>query len=355
MSLARLPGMKARASSAWELLRESAREWSKDNAPQLSAAVAYYTIFSLAPALVLAITIAGFVFGEKAARGEIVGTIDDLVGSVAARQIETMINEASRSDGGVMATLLGLGALLFGASGVFYQLSNAMNQIWGVEQEAGGGVRGVVKDRVAAFAVVLSVGFLLLVSLVVSAGLSAAGRLLQERVGGIGPFLPVIDIATSFAVVTVLFAVLYRYLPDTRIEWSSVWAGAAVTSFLFAVGKFGLGMYIGRSSVASTFGAAGSLAVVLIWLYFSAAIFFFGAEIAEVTARKEETKPDVAAAEPDRRPIPPRPRRMRRSGDSRTSAGSFAAGAASGAGVGCLAGVGAVLYALVRGVRRIFR
>lgn len=352
--------MGAHLRNALSIVRESAFEFSKDRVPQLSAAVAYYTIFSLAPILVLSISLAGIFFGERAARGEIVGTIDDLVGPVAAEQIETMIDEAGREDGGVMATVLGLAALLFGASGVFYQLSLAMNQIWDISKEDKGGVRGMVKNRFAAFAIVLSVGFLLLTSLVVSASLAAFGRILENSVG-IGGGWQVADVAISFTIITVLFAFLFRYLPDTRVEWRWVWAGAALTSLLFAIGKYALGLYLGRSSVGSTFGAAGSLAVVLIWIYFSATVFFFGAEITEVMSRRERSRQRDGPREKSGRRVETEVTGHAAAGVQRAhgmSRGGLAVGAAS-AGMGCLAGVAAVVIGafagLLAALRRVFR
>lgn len=351
--------MNSRLRAAWSVLRESGAEFSKDRVPQLSAAVAYYTIFSLAPLLVISISLAGLIFGERAARGEIEGVIDDLVGPVAADQIETMIEEAGRAEGGTLATILGIGAMLFGASGVFFQLSMAMNQIWSVDPSRTG-VKGMVFKRVAAFGLVLSVGFLLLVSLVASAALAVVGRVVEQQVsGGLGPLWRFVDVFASFAVITILFAILFRYLPDTRVEWRSVWAGAALTSLLFAVGKFAIGSYLGTSGVGSTFGAAGSLAVVLIWIYLSALIFFFGAEITEVIARrqrkaageKEEARTSesehLRSAEEQVSPLPP-------SGGG-SAALPFAAGAASGLAVGCAAALVAGVIAMVAAALRLFR
>ena len=348
--------MGASVRAVYAVIRESAAEFSKDRIPQLSAAVAYYTIFSLAPVLVISISVAGIFYGEKAARGEIVGTIDDLVGAVAAEQIETMIDEAGREDGGVLATILGLAALVFGASGVFYQLSLAMNQIWDLADDDRGGIAGIVKDRFAAFAVVLSVGFLLLTSLVVSASLAAFGRFLEDRFG-VGIIWQIADVAISFGVITILFAILFRYLPDTRVEWRWVWSGAAFTSIMFGLGKLALGYYIGGGTVSNTFGAAGSLAVVLIWVYFSANVFFFGAEITEVIARRErspegEERREMALAAEVSSPVAAGASPVGREYGRWTS---FAAGAAAGAGVGCLAGVIALVTAMAGGVMALLR
>lgn len=277
--------MQLHLRTAWDVLRESAREFVNDRAAHLSAAIAYYAIFSLAPLLVIATGVAGVIFGERAARGEIVGMIDQLTGRVAAEQVETMIVNASTARGNVLATIAGVAALIFGATGVFYQLSLAMNRVWSIEEDSVG-ILGYIRDRLLAFALVLGVGFLLIVSLLVSTVLAAFTRVFEQSLRGIDPAMRLIEFGVSFAILTLLFAALYRYLPDRRVSWTYLWAGAATTSFLFAVGKLAIGTYLGRSAVASTFGAAGSLAVVLIWTYYTAMIFLFGAELTEVLARR---------------------------------------------------------------------
>jgi membrane protein len=269
----------------WGLLKETFSEWSEDKASRLAAALSYYTIFSLAPLLVIVIAIAGLVFGEAAVEGQLVGQIQGLVGEQGASLIQTMIANASRSGSGP-AALLGFAMLLFGAAGVFGQLQDSLNTIWDVRPKPGRGILGMVKDRLGAFAMVVGTGFLLLVSLVVSAALSAVG----EFAGDVLPLpawaLQLFNLVISFAVITVVFALIYKVIPDAEIAWRDVWIGAALTSFLFSIGKYAIGLYLGQSSASSVFGAAGSLVVVLLWIYYSALILFFGAEFTQVYARR---------------------------------------------------------------------
>jgi membrane protein len=268
----------------WSVLKETAQEFGKDKAPRLAAALAYYTLFSLAPILVIAVAIAGLVFGDEAARGQIGAQLQHLLGAKGAAGVQEMIANSSREKAGVMATIIGTLTLLLGASGVFGQLKDALNTIWSVPPKKGAGIKGLVKDRFLSLTMVLGVGFLLLVSLLFSAGIAALGKHLLSGIGE-----TVVQLGTlvlDFAVATVLFALLFRYLPDKRVPWRNVWLGAAVTSALFAAGKILIGIYLGKSAIASTFGAAGSLAIILVWLYYSGLIFFFGAEFTEVYARR---------------------------------------------------------------------
>jgi membrane protein len=273
MSIRSLPG----------LFKSALREFSEDKAPRLAAALAYYSLFSIAPLLVISIAIAGFVFGEEAARGEIVAQIEGVVGAQGGEAIQTMVQNAAEQKGqGIFAAIAGLVALLFGASGVFSQLKDTLNTIWGVEAPKSGGIWGFVRQRLLSFAMVLTVGFLLLTSLVLSALLAGLGHLFPggEAVGH------VMNAGVSLAVITVLFALIYKYVPDATIRWKDVWIGAAFTSLLFVVGKFAIGLYLGKSSTASTYGAAASLIIVILWLYYSGLILFFGAEFTEVYARR---------------------------------------------------------------------
>jgi len=268
------------------LLKETFSKWYGDNAPRLGAALAYYTVFSLSPLLVIVIAFAGLVFGREAAQGEIVAQLQGLIGEESARAIQAMIESAHKPSSGMIATVIGILTLLIGATGVFAELHDALNGIWGVEPKSGLGLMGVVRDRFLSFAMVLGVGFLLLVSLALSAGLAALGKLMGGMlptpifVGGI------VNLFVPFMVITLLFAMIYRILPDIEIAWSDVWIGAAFTSLLFTIGKFLIGFYLGRSSVASAYGAASSLAIILIWVYYSAQIFLFGAEFTRVYAKK---------------------------------------------------------------------
>jgi len=268
------------------LLRETFTEWNEDKASRLAAALAYYTVFSLAPVLIIAIAIAGAVFGEEAARGEIVTQIQGLVGRDGAKFIETAIEGANKPRAGTIASLISIAVLLFGASGLFAQLQDSLNTIWEVQPKPGRGLIGILRDRFLSFTMVLGVGFLLLVSLVLSAGLSALVNFLGSLLPAIGALLQLANFVLSFAVTTLLFGLIYKVLPDVKIAWSDVWSGAIVTSLLFSIGRFALGLYLGNSSFGSTYGAAGSVVIILVWVYYAAQILFFGAEFTQVYARR---------------------------------------------------------------------
>ncbi|HEY1015255.1 MAG TPA: YihY/virulence factor BrkB family protein [Herpetosiphonaceae bacterium] len=265
------------------LLKQTGKEWSEDKVPRLGAALAYYTVFSIAPLLIIAIGIAGLVLDREAATGQIQAQLDGLLGVDAAKAIQEMIQGASKPSSGILATVIGLATLLFGASGVFGQLQDSLNTIWEVAPKPGRGILGTLKDRFLSFTMVLGVGFMLLVSLVISAALAGIGKYFENL--GIPTFLfEAINFAVSFGVITLLFAAIYKVLPDVKIQWRDVWIGAAVTALLFTIGKFLIGLYLGRSSVASSYGAVGSLAILLLWVYYSAQILFFGAEFTQVYA-----------------------------------------------------------------------
>lgn len=273
---------------AWRLLKETFAEWNDDKASQMAAALAYYTVFSLAPLLIIVIAIAGFFFGEEAARGEIVGQIEGLVGRDGATVIQTALENTHRpgSGVGIIASLISIAVLIFGASGVFVQLQEALNEIWDVVPNAKQGVGNVVRKRAMSFAVVLSIGFLLLVSLVVSAALSAINTFASGLLPGFDVLWSLINLVISFVVTTLLFALIYKYLPDVDVAWRDVWVGATLTSILFSVGRYLIGLYLGNSSFGSTYGAAGSLVILLAWIYYSVQILFFGAEFTQVYARR---------------------------------------------------------------------
>ena len=271
--------------SAWNFLKTIFTKWSENDPFQLAAALSYYTLFSLAPLLVISIAVAGFVFGREAAHNQIVGTIQGLIGRQSAEAVQAMIQAASnKPETGLASTLLGGIFLLFGAGGVVGQLQTALNAIWRVRPKPGTGLRDFIHKRFISFAMVLGVGFLLLVSLAVSAfitGLTQFVGSLHESVALIAHWL---DVVISFALVTLLFAMIYKFLPDVEIHWKDVWIGAALTSILFTTGKFLIGFYLGNSGVTSVYGAAGSLITVLLWVYYSALIFFLGAEFTQVYA-----------------------------------------------------------------------
>ncbi len=275
----------------WTMLKKTIAEFAQDDCLQMAAALAYYTVFSLPPLLVLVIMIAGVQFGEDAVQGRVQEEVTRLVGPQAAEQVQTMISNASESlagGGNFWATLLGVAALVFGATGAFAQLQKALNRAWNVQPDPErSGVKNFLLKRALSFGMILGTGFLLLVSLTLSALLTAIGTGLQEWLPGLPINLSrALDFALSFAVITVLFAAIFRILPDARISWRDVWIGAATTAVLFVVGKMAIGFYLGQSDPGSVFGAAGSLALVLLWIYFSALLLLLGAEFTQVWARR---------------------------------------------------------------------
>ena len=296
----------------WQFLKKTINEWIEDEPFALAAALSYYTLFSLAPILIIAISIAGFVFGQEAAQNQIVQTIRGLVGQDSAQAIQGMIQSAGeKPHAGIVSTVFGIIALLFGAGGVVGQLQTSLNKIWGVEPKPGQGAWGFIRQRFVSFAMVLSVGFLLLVSLLVSALLSALTTLLSDVLGGLTIVSHAIDIAVSFGFVTLLFALIFKFVPDAVIRWKDVWIGAALTSVLFTAGKFLIGLYLGSSGVTSVYGAAGSLVTVLLWVYYSSLIFFLGAEFTQVYAAEYGTGVTPSeTAQPIERDATPRARAL---------------------------------------------
>jgi membrane protein len=278
------------------MIKEAFSDWNEDNAPRLGASLSYYTVFSIAPLLLISIALAGLAFGQEAAQGRIVGQIEGLVGHDAARAIQDMIENARKPGQGLMATVFGTVMLLFGAGGAFNELRAALDVIWEIPARKGGGIKALVMERLASFAMVLVVGFLLLVSLVISAGISLLE--VKGTFPGSGIVLQVVNNVVSIAVITVLFALIFKYLPDAHpaIAWKDIWVGAVITSVLFTLGKFGIGLYLGKSSVGSAYGAAGSLVLLLVWVYYSSQILFFGAELTQVYARRHGSR--LGMAEP---------------------------------------------------------
>ncbi len=268
------------------LLKTTFDHWMEDNALRLSAALSYYSIFSIAPLLVIAISVAGLVLGDEAVRGQIKPLMQAYVGPQAAEAVQSMIQSASKPSDGWLGAIIGFVTLLLGASGVFAQLKDALNTIWEVKVESAGGVWGFIRGRLLNFGMVLIIGFLLLTSLLLSTAVAALNGYLQNLIG-VPAFLGVIfGFAISFSVVTILFAFIFKVLPDVKIEWRHVWIGAVVTALLFEIGKFGLSFYLGRESTASSFGAAGSVVLLLLWVYYASCIMLFGAEFTQVYARE---------------------------------------------------------------------
>jgi membrane protein len=268
--------------SLWQFLKDVFTEWIEDEPFLLASSLSYYTLFSLAPLLIIAIAVAGFVFGRAAAQNQIVETIGEMIGPESAQAIQGMIENASnKPKTGMISTVLGAVALLFGAGGVVGQLQTSLNKIWGVVPKSGQGVWGFIRQRFISFAMVLAVGFLLLVSLVVTALLTGLSQFMENLIGGAAFIAHLLDILISFGFVTVLFAMIYKFVPDIQIQWKDVWIGAALTSILFTIGKFLIGLYLGSSGVTSVYGAAGSLIMVLLWVYYSSLIFLLGAEFTQ--------------------------------------------------------------------------
>jgi membrane protein len=268
------------------LLRQAGVAWLADNAPRFGAALAFYTLFSLAPVLIVAVSIAGFVFGEKAAQGEIVRQFQGLMGMQGATAIETIIQSTNRHALGTFATALGLIAILIGASGAFNELQDALNTIWRVDNTPKSFWAAAIRQRFFSLGLVVATGFLLLTSLVVTAFLSAAERFASNLLPVGVLLLGSVNFVLSFGMITILFALIFKFIPAIAIRWRDVQMGAAVTSLLFTFGKSAIGFYLGHSALTSAYGAAASLVVFLIWIYYSAQILLFGAELTHVYALK---------------------------------------------------------------------
>jgi len=271
-------------SVVWQLLRETARGWSEDQVGRLSAALAFYTVLSAAPLCILLVTVIGFVFGEDAARGRLAHELSEIVGTSAARGIQDLVNQAHRPEAGLRSGAFGLVVLLFGASGVFAELQSAMNAIWDVQTKPNRGLLGILRDRVSSFTMVMGVAFLLLVSLALSTLLAMLGAYFEQLLPGGGGLWQAVNFVFSLGIITLLFALIFKVIPDVEIGWRDVWPGALATALLFSLGKFALSMYLGRESVASPYGAAGSIVLLVIWVYYAAQILFIGAEFTQVYA-----------------------------------------------------------------------
>ena len=293
--------MAVSAKDAFALLKSAAQDFADDDCPRMAAALAYYTVFSLPPLLFLIITIAGVAFGQEAAEGQVEQQVTSLVGPDAAGQVQTMIQNASeQTSGGTIATILGIIALVFGATGVFAQLQDALNAAWEVEPDPEvSGLKNFIFKRVLSLGMILGIGFLLLVSLALSALLTGAGGAIASLLPGEASdvLLQIINFALSFVVVALLFAAIYKVMPDAEIAWRDVWVGAAGTALLFVVGKFLIGLYLGNTDAGSAYGAAGSLAIILLWVYYSAMIVLFGAELTQAWAKRygQGIRPDDGA------------------------------------------------------------
>jgi membrane protein len=344
------------------LFKQTISEFSADKVPRLGAALAYYTIFSLAPLLLIVIAIAGIVFGHDAAQNKIFEQLRGVLGATTAAGVQEMVKNAAKPKTGTVATILGIATLLLGASGVFGQLKDALNTIWDVKPKEGRGIMGMIKDRFLSFAMVLGLGFLLLVSLVIDTAIAAMGKFAGSHLPGGEALWHIVELAFSFVVITVLMAGIFRLLPDLKIEWRDVWFGAALTSILFVLGKFGLGIYFAKSAVGSSFGAAGSLVLVLLWVYYSAQILLFGAEFTQVFARSHGSLKAQAAAKrtekekEDQAPRTAKPAVVYRTAPSNGGAGvaKLAAGGIAGLLIGALVGGISATVIVVKSVKKLF-
>jgi len=284
----------ARLREAGSVLVEAGQAWVDDHAPSMGAALAYYTLFSIAPMLLIAISIAGLLFGEQAARGEVFAELAGLIGPDGAKTVEFALEKLDHPGAGTIGALVGLGFVVLGATTVFSELQNAMDRIWGVPPEPAQGSRRwwqLLRTRMLSFGMVLAIGFLLIVSLLVSAGLSALSAWWAPWFNGLARIVSVLDLLSSFALLTLMFAAILKWMPRVKVAWRDVWVGAMGTAALFAVGKSLIGLYIGHSAIASAFGAAAVLVVLQLWVYYSAQVFLFGAELTRAYARRHGACP----------------------------------------------------------------
>ena len=291
------------AKDVWDLVKAAASGWVDDYAQSMGAALAYYTIFSIAPLLLIVISIAGLVFGDQAARGEVFSQLEGMLGAPGALAVQGLLESARKPTESVTATIFGVALLLIGATSVFGELQDALDRIWRAPDSAGqSGFWGLVRARLLSLVMVLGVGFLLMVSLVASAALAALRKWWGPAFGDWAAAAGVIEFGSSFVVTTAVFAMIYKTMPRVRIDWKDVWIGAAATALLLMIGKVLIGLYIGSSGIASGFGAAASLVVVLVWVYYSAQIFLLGAEFTWAYAHKFGSYKDVVSASPSAPP-----------------------------------------------------
>lgn len=278
----------------WSLLRKAVSAWMDDYAPSMGAAIAYYTVFSIAPLLLLVIAVAGLAFGREVVQSGIIGQAENLMGPQGAAAIDSLLQNAAEPATGITATIISVVLLIFGATTVFAEIQNALDRIWQVPpSRKPSGVWDFIRTRLLSFGLILGLAFLVLVSLVVSAAVAALGSWWGPLLAGTEVLLQALNLSVSMLAEATLFAMIYKLMPRTPIAWRDVWVGAFTTAALFELGKFGIGMYLGKSGVTSAFGAAGSLAVLLIWVYYSAQIFLLGAEFTRVRAQARSNAKDA--------------------------------------------------------------
>ncbi len=287
--------MVSTLKAIWNLLKSSVNAWIDDKAPRLGAALSFYTAFAIPPLVMIAIFIASLVFNPEAVRSQMFSEVGGLIGQKASHTIESAMAAQYQSNKGVFASTAAIITLIITATGLFIELQDALNTIWKVQPKPGHGVMGFIRIRLLSFAMIVGIAFLLLVSLVVSAALAAVSHYINELLPAFGVLSAVANGLVSFLVITVLFALIFKILPDVKIAWRDVWIGGAVTSILFTAGKFLLAWYLGKSKTVSAYGAAGSMVLILLWVYYSAQILFFGAEVTKVYATRFGRKAQPAS------------------------------------------------------------
>jgi membrane protein len=285
----------AESPSIWRGAIDAAKQWSAHNDSRMGAALSYYSVFSIGPLILIAVAIAGLIFGREAVQGQVTSSLQGLLGENGASAINGMLQSADKPKQGIVATIFGVVTLVFAAVGVVVQLKDAFNTVWEVEPSKVGGIWGFVRTYILSLAGVLSLGFLLLISMLLTTALAAFGKYFGSALPEVG--LQVAGFLVSFIVIALLFALMFKWLPDAPVRWSDVWLGAILTAALFEIGKFLIGLYIGKQGLESTYGAASSLVVILIWVYYSAQIVLLGAEFTNVRAKQRGYEPEKAKAE----------------------------------------------------------
>jgi membrane protein len=287
-----------KSASWWGIVKSAGMQWVEHKDARLGAALSYYSVFSIGPLILIAVAVAGLLFGQDAVRGEVTGALKGLLGDTGAQAIEAMLAEAGKPKEGTLATLIGVGTLIFAAIGVVVQLKDALNTVWEVEKTAGTGLWGFARTYVLSLAGVLSLGFLLLISMLVTTALSALGTFVAPSIPEAA--MQIVSLVISFGVISLLFAMMFKWLPDAEVGWRDVWVGAVATAALFEIGKFLIGLYIGKQGLESTYGAAASIVIVLIWVYYSAQIVLFGAEITNAYAKARGSLRQAGSAQSNR-------------------------------------------------------
>lgn len=277
--------MKKKFSHAFKLVKQTFKAYSNDDTWTLGAALSYYTVFSLAPILVIVIACMGFFFGREAVQGEVFGQLAQFLGADGAKDVQDMLKAAYKPGTGLLATIIAVIVLIYGSTSVFYQLQTSLDRIWHVRPKPSGGIKKYIRDHILSFAMILGIGFLLLVSLVISAGLQGFSDYINHHWAKIpAAVLDILEVILSIGVFTLLFAMIYRFLPDAEVKWKYVWAGSIATAALFELGKFLIGLYIGKAGVANAYGAAGSIVLVLVWVNYSSQLVFLGASFTWIYA-----------------------------------------------------------------------